>query len=183
MNVQNKAIEQYAEDMPYQLPQVPYMPQEIVTQEVLSEMLKDDDLWVPSSENGCVSFKPLLLSVSGGYFINLLRVKKSGILSRHRHNGPVHAFVLKGRWHYLEHDWVAEENSFAFEPPGEAHTLYVPEDVDEMITLFTVYGGYIYVDPYGKAEGYEDVFTKLEQARAHYRKLGLPDSELEKIIR
>lgn len=52
-----------------------------------------------------------------------------------------------------------------------------------MITLFTVYGGYIYVDPYGKAEGYEDVFTKLEQARAHYRKLGIPDSELEKIIR
>lgn len=65
MNVQNKAINQYAEDMPYQLPQVPYMPQEIVTQDVLSEMLKDDDLWVPSSENGCVSFKPLLLSVSG----------------------------------------------------------------------------------------------------------------------
>jgi hypothetical protein len=35
---------------------------------------------------------------------NLLRVRKSGILSRHRHPGPVHAFVLKGSWRYLEHE-------------------------------------------------------------------------------
>ena len=63
----------------------------------------DERLWVPQAED--VSFRPLLLSVSQGYFVNLLRVRKAGILSRHRHAGPVHAVTLKGRWHYLEHEW------------------------------------------------------------------------------
>lgn len=48
------------------------------------------------------------------------------------------------------------------EPPGETHTLEVPEGVDEMYTLFHVTGAYVYVDPHGKAEKIEDVFTKLE---------------------
>ena len=55
------------------------------------------------------------------------------------------------------------------EPPGETHTLVVPEDVSEMATLFHVTGGYTYVDPQGVASGYEDVFTKLEAAKAHLR--------------
>ena len=37
----------------------------------------------------------------------------------------VHGFVLKGRWRYLEHDWVASAGSFVYEPPGEIHTLVV----------------------------------------------------------
>jgi hypothetical protein len=36
---------------------------------------------------------------------------------------PVTGYVLRGRWHYLEHDWVAEPGAFLFEPPGETHTL------------------------------------------------------------
>ena len=42
-----------------------------------------------------------------------------------------------------------------------------------MATLFHVTGGYTYVDPYGKALGYEDVFTKLENVRRHYERIGL----------
>lgn len=79
-------------------------------------------------------------TVSQGYFVNLLRVRKSGILSRHRHTGPVHATVLRGRWHYLEHPWWAEEGSYAMEPPGDIHTLEVPDGVDEMVTMFHVTG-------------------------------------------
>ena len=41
-----------------------------------------------------------------------------------------------------------------------------------MITLFHVTGGYVYVDPRGKALGYEDVFTKLEHTRRHYEAIG-----------
>lgn len=167
--------------IPYQLPQVPYMSPDLVIPGVLDTLLEDDDRWVPTSES--VSFKPLLLNASAGYYVNLLRVRKSGILSCHRHTGTVHAFVLKGRWFYLEHDWVAEEKSFAYEPPGETHTLYVPEDVTEMITLFVVHGGYTYVDIYGNATGYEDVFTKIASAKTHYEKIGIPLAELEKIIR
>jgi quercetin dioxygenase-like cupin family protein len=167
--------------IPYALPQVPYMSDDLVHLEVMSKWLADDARWVPVTRT--VSFKPLLLSTSGGYYVNLLRVREAGVLSRHRHSGPVHALVLKGRWRYLEHDWIAEEGAYAFEPPGETHTLVVPEGVTEMITWFHVTGGYTYVDPQGIATGYEDVFTKLEAARSHYRSLGVPDSELENIIR
>jgi hypothetical protein len=90
-----------------------------------------------------VSFRPLLFSTSQGYFVNILRVKRSGILSRHQHTGPVHATTLKGRWHYLEHDWWAEEGGYSFEPPGETHTLEVPEGCEYMATLFHVTGAYI----------------------------------------
>lgn len=167
--------------IPYQLPQVPFMSPDMVHPGVLTNWLEDDTLWVPVT--GSVSFKPLLLSVTGGYYINLLRVRQAGVLSRHRHTGGVHAIVLKGRWYYLEHDWVASEGSFAYEPPGETHTLFVPEDVEEMITWFHVQGGYTYVDPQGVAVGYEDVFTKLEAARKHYKELGLPDDYIEQFIR
>tara|TARA_R110000850_G_scaffold124427_1_gene242656 strand:- start:1275 stop:1805 length:531 start_codon:yes stop_codon:yes gene_type:complete len=167
--------------IPYQLPQPSYMSSDLMIPHVLSEWVNDDNLWVPTTN--FVSFKPLLLHASGGYYINLLRVRKSGVLSRHRHSGDVQALILKGKWYYLEHDWVAEEGSFVFEPPGETHTLFVPQDVNEMITWFSVKGGYTYVDEMGRATGYEDVFTKIEAARSYYEKIGLDKSLLENIIR
>ena len=115
--------------------------------------------------------------------MNLLKVTKSGVLSRHRHPNPVHGFVLKGRWHYLEHDWIAEEGSYVFEPPGETHTLVVPDDVDEMITYFQVNGVMYYVDPYGKHMGYEDVFTKIDMCRAHFEKVGMGVDYVDRFIR
>ncbi|KAJ5404482.1 hypothetical protein N7509_004353 [Penicillium cosmopolitanum] len=118
-----------------------------------------------------------------GYFVNILRVRKSGILSRHRHTGPVHATVLRGRWHYLEHDWWAEEGGYAFEPPGDIHTLEVPEGVTEMVTLFHVTGAYIYVDRDGVALGIEDVFSKLQAARKHYEEVGLGAAFADQFVR
>jgi 2,4'-dihydroxyacetophenone dioxygenase len=148
---------------------------------VLSDWLADDPNWVPQAEN--VWFKPLILNTSQGYYVNLLRVRKSGVLSRHRHSGPVHALVLRGRWYYLEHNWVAEEGGYAFEPAGETHTLFVPEDVPEMITWFHVTGGYTYVDSHGVATGYEDVFTKLEAATKYYQSRGLAADHVQRIVR
>jgi 2,4'-dihydroxyacetophenone dioxygenase len=165
----------------YQLPQPAGMTSDMVHPRVLSDWLTDDSLWVPSTTT--VSFKPLLFNVSQGYYVNLLRVRGGGLLSRHRHNGPVHALVLKGRWHYLEHDWIAEEGGYVYEPPGETHTLVVPKDVPEMITWFHVTAGYTYVDPQGAAQAYEDVFTRLATARAHYASVGLDSSYVQRLIR
>jgi hypothetical protein len=95
----------------------------------------------------------------------------------------VHGYVLKGRWHYLEHDWVAEEGAYVYEPPGETHTLVVPNDVEEMITLFQVNGIMLYVDPDGNALGYEDVFSKIAMCRAHYEASGLGGDYVERFIR
>ena len=172
-----KAIEN--ERVPYQLP----MPKEALSEIVVPDALaKDDDrMWVQQAQN--VYFRPLCLNISQGYWMNLLKVNKSGVLSRHRHPNPVHGFVLKGRWHYLEHDWIAEEGSYVFEPPGETHTLVVPDDVDEMITYFQVNGVMYYVDPYGKHMGYEDVFTKIDMCRAHFEKVGMGADYVDRFIR
>lgn len=141
----------------------------------------DERLWVPQSED--VDFRPLLLSPSQGYFVNILRVRRSGIVSRHRHAGPVHAFTLRGRWHYLEHDWWAEEGGYSFEPPGDIHTLEVPDGVPEMVTLFHATGAYVYVDPDGAPVAMEDVFTKIEKAREHYEKVGLGAGYVDRFLR
>ena len=144
-------------------------------------VVDDEKLWVPQTDT--VSFRPLCFCVSGGYYVNLLRVRGSGLLSRHRHPGPVHGHVLKGRWKYLEHEWEAKQGSYVFEPPGEIHTLVVPEGVDEMITLFHVTGALLYCDPDGKVIGAEDVFTKLELAKKHYEKVGLGEDFVQQFVR
>mmetsp|Transcript_19719 Transcript_19719/g.55054 ORF Transcript_19719/g.55054 Transcript_19719/m.55054 type:complete len:248 (-) Transcript_19719:644-1387(-) len=145
------------------------------------DTIDEEKLWVPQTDS--VSFRPLCFCVSGGYYVNLLRVRGAGLLSRHRHPGPVHGHVLKGKWSYLEHDWVAEAGSYVFEPPGEIHTLVVPEGVDEMITLFHVTGSLLYCDPDGKVVGAEDVFTKLELAKKHYEKVGLGEDFVQQFVR
>ncbi|KAF7595955.1 hypothetical protein BBP40_004101 [Aspergillus hancockii] len=165
---------------PYRGEPLPNVPDDLVIPNVLNLDFEERQ-WVPQAPN--VWFRPLVFSVSQGYFVNLLRVRQSGVLSRHRHSGPVHATTLRGRWHYLEHDWWATEGSHAYEPPGDIHTLEVPDDVEEMITLFHVTGAYIYVDPEGKPVGVEDVFSKLTSARAHYESVGLGADYADQFIR
>jgi 2,4'-dihydroxyacetophenone dioxygenase len=165
-------------NIPYQLP----MPQNALPEIVIPSAIPEDDtLWVKQAEN--VYFRPLCLNASQGYWMNLLKVTKSGVLSRHRHPNAVHGFVLKGRWHYLEHDWEAKEGSYVYEPPGETHTLVVPEDVEEMITFFQVNGIMSYVDPWGKLLGYEDVFTKIDLCRKHFINIGLGENYVDQFIR
>ena len=164
----------------YQLPQ----PMGMVPDTLIAGALAldgDEQEWVPQAQG--VWFKPLLLNVSQGYYLNVLRVRGSGVLSRHRHYGPVHAFTLRGAWRYLEHEWVASAGDYAFEPAGETHTLVVPDDVPEMVTLFHVTAGYTYIDPYGVALGYEDVFTKLALASRHYESVGLGKDHVRRMVR
>ncbi len=169
---------EYDARTPYQLPFPKEAQEEIVIPQAIPE---DERLWVPQTEN--VWFRPLCLNRSQGYWMNLLRVRKAGVLSRHRHPQPVHGFVLKGRWHYLEHDWMAEEGSYVYEPPGETHTLVVPEGVEEMITYFQVNGVMCYVDPWGKVLGYEDVFTKIDLCKKHFDEVGLGADYVDQFIR
>ena len=110
-------------------------------------------------------------------------MRRSGILSRHRHTGPVHAITLKGRLHYLEHTWWANEGGYSYERSGDIHTLEVPDGIDEMITLFHVTGAYVYVDPEDNPLGVGDVFSKLQSARGHYETVGLGADYVKQFIR
>jgi quercetin dioxygenase-like cupin family protein len=142
---------------------------------------EDERIWVPQAEG--VWFRPLMLNTMQGQWCNLLRVRRSGVLSRHLHTNPVHGYVIKGRWRYLEHDWIAETGSYVFEPPGEVHTLTVPEDCPEMITFFNITGCMFYLDQDNKHAGYEDVFTKIDMCRAHYETVGLGGGFVDQFIR
>lgn len=154
----------------------------LAAQDIAVEALPSDErVWVPQAPD--VWFRPLMLNTRQGQWCNLLRVRRSGILSRHLHPAPVHGYVIKGRWKYLEHDWVAETGSYVFEPPGEIHTLTVPEDCAEMITFFNITGCMIYLDEDNKQTGLEDVFTKIDMCRRHYIDVGLGADYVDQFIR
>jgi len=72
----------------YQKPQPARMVADVFVGSAL-ELDGDEREWVPQSPT--VAFRPLVLNVTQGYYINILRVRSSGVLSRHRHSGPVHA--------------------------------------------------------------------------------------------
>ena len=147
----------------------------------VAAMPDDERVWVPQAPD--VWFRPLLFNTVNGGWCNLLRVRRSGVLHRHRHPMLVTGYVIRGRWKYLEHDWIAEEGSFVYEPPGEIHTLTVPADCPEMITFFSISGAMIYVDADGRTIAYEDVFTKLEMCRRHYAEVGLGAAYADQFVR
>ena len=62
--------------IPYQLPMPPDALPEIVVADPLSA--NDDRMWVQQAEH--VFFRPLCLNASQGYWMNLLKVTKSGVL-------------------------------------------------------------------------------------------------------
>ena len=152
--------------------------------EIAVQAIPDDErVWVPQAPG--VWFRPLLLNTVTGSWCNLLRVRKTGVLSRHIHPSWVTGYVIKGAWRYLEHDWVAREGSFVYEPPGEIHTLVVDaaSGSDEMITFFNIHGAMVYVDEEGRHTGYEDVFTKIEMCRKHYADCGLGADFVQQFVR
>ncbi len=141
----------------------------------------DDRLWVQTAPG--ISYRPLILNASQGYWMTMARIQTAGIVSRHAHPAPVHGYVVKGQWRYLEHDWVAGPGSYVFEPPGDTHTLVVDPEGGEMMTLFQVHGAMIYLDEAGKVTGFDDVFTRIDQCRAHFEKVGLGADFVRQFIR
>jgi hypothetical protein len=85
--------------------------QDIVIPNILPADFNDEDtrLWVPQTD--CLSFRPLCLCVSQGYYVNLLKFKGGGMLSRHRHSSPVHALTIKGNWR-CKHKLVENSETF-----------------------------------------------------------------------
>ena len=127
--------------------------------EIVVHALPDDErVRVPQAES--LWFRPLMLNTLAGQWCNLLRVRRAGILSRHRHPAPVHGF-----------------------DPRRDHTLAVPEDVEEMVTFFNISGCMYYVDAAGRNTGFENVFTKIDMCRAHYEAVGLGAGYVDQFIR
>ena len=75
------------------------LPSAGVVPELATRALPEDErVWVPQARD--VWFRPLLLNTVTGGWCNLLRVRRSGVLHRHRHPMAVVGYVIKGRWRY-----------------------------------------------------------------------------------
>lgn len=151
-----------------------------MTPELVVKPVTDERVWVLLEPN--VWFRPLFFDMNNGSHGEVLRVRRGGVLSRHRHPTPVHGFVLKGQWRYLEHSWVATEGSYVYEPPGEVHTLTVDND-DEMMTVFFIHGPTLYLDEEDRVTLVEDNFQLIEAARKHYEEVGLGADFVNQFLR
>lgn len=140
----------------------------------------DERLWIPAAMPG-VYMRPLLFDVSHGAWTNLVRLRSEGIISRHRHPGPVHGFVIKGEWRYAGKDWIASPNTFIYEPAGDTHTLIALPG--ESQTLFNIQGALIEIDDNDDVIGFADVFTRIEQAASHFKAVGLGRDYVTRFIR
>lgn len=109
----------------------PFAPAEIVEFAVPT----DEREWVPAAMPG-VWLRPLMFDTLRGAWTNVVRLRTTGVISRHAHPAPVHGYVIKGQWHYAERDWHASPGSYVFEPPGDVHTLVA--DPGESLTLFWI---------------------------------------------
>jgi hypothetical protein len=59
----------------------------------------------------------------------------------------------------------------------------VPDDVEEMITLFQVNGELLYLDEHGNQTEYDDVHTKIEWCRKHFQAVGLGADYVQRFVR
>ena len=149
--------------------------------ELLLRARSDDEReWVPAAMEG-VWMRPLLFDTVAGAWVNITRIQCEGFISRHAHPCPVHAYVLSGQWRYAERDWIAKAGDFLLEPPGDIHTLIGLPGGSE--TLFTISATLIELDDEGKPVGYADVFTRIEQAAAHFERVGLGRDYVKQFIR
>jgi quercetin dioxygenase-like cupin family protein len=152
-----------------------------ITEVVVDSHPETEGVWIPLYPGSW--FRPLLFDTVSGAVANLLKVSPGESLKRHYHTQMVQGLTLQGSWRYLEHKWVATTGTYIFEPPGEAHTLVVPEGDKPMIGFFYNVGALIYVDEQGGFVGYDDVFTLLEHCRRYYRENHLDESLLESMVR
>ena len=144
----------------------------------------NERLWVPYADG--VWLQPCLFDLTSGGFAVVLKANPGAMLGTHYHIGTVHGYTMRGRWRYLEHDWIAKPGTFIYEPAGEAHTLVIMDDSPEPAQIvFTVEGGLIYLDKPtdGGFAAYEDGFTALELCRNYYCEAGLDVKQLDRLIR
>jgi quercetin dioxygenase-like cupin family protein len=151
---------------------------------IVNTNLNDDGPWIPYADG--VWIQPCSFNVTTGGFTVLVKGLPGAKLGVHYHVGTVRGYTIRGRWRYLEHDWIAGPGTFVYEPAGEAHTLVITEDSPEpALILFMVEGGLVYLDKglNGSFAAFEDGFSALELSRKYYREAGFDIAQLNQLIR
>jgi len=151
--------------------------------EIVELTAQDDErMWIKEPGTATdVRWRPLMFDLANGNHVELMRARKGGSLGRHLHATPVHGFVLKGSWRYIEKDWVAEPGAYVYEPAGDVHSLVCDEE--EMITLFHINGPIIYVNDDDSVLAIDDNKALIARAREHYANVGLGADYVDRLFR
>ncbi len=118
-----------------------------------------------------------LLRTGGGTgrYTVLVRFQPGVQIPRHRHHGEVHAWTVRGHWHYLEYPWVAGPGDYIHEADGSVHTLAVPATNSEpTVVLFVIDGPQDYLDDDGATFFVQDAEAVRSLYEQHLRERGLP---------
>jgi hypothetical protein len=140
----------------------------------------DERRWVPLVEGA--HFYPFCFDVTHGAWHIIFRGQPGLRVAAHYHTSPVMVCTLRGKWKYVERDWVHEAGSYLREAPGDVHSFMTASD--EPVELFTINeGANISLNDAGEVIGYADVLVRLDQARRHYAAQGFPPEEIDRLIR
>ncbi|EGC99719.1 hypothetical protein B1M_35206, partial [Burkholderia sp. TJI49] len=101
-----------------------------------------------------------------GEIIALMKSPGRGQLPKHHHTGTVIVYTLKGRWKYVEHDWVAGPGSLVFETAASSHT---PQALpgEEIVTLNIVQGELVYLDENDRILSIENWKSAMQRYLSH----------------
>ena len=101
--------------------------------------LENDLRWMASNDR--LAALPVMLDVTHGSWVVLVKAKSGGAMPTHYHTKPLYVFTAYGHWHYPEHSWQAKTGHFLFEVPGELHTPTFIEDT----LLYSVVTGPLFI--------------------------------------
>jgi hypothetical protein len=137
-------------------------------------------VWIEIEPN--VWFRPLFFVMNSGLHGEGLRVRRDGVLVRHRHPSPVHGYVLKGRWRYLEHTRSHRRAPTSSSPGRGAHAhgrRRLRGDADDVRDLRPV----LRIDAADRVVHVEDNIGLIELARERYAANGPGADFVDQFIR
>lgn len=141
--------------------------------------IKNDKRWMPVNNN--ISALILMLDVTHGSWVVLVKAKENTSMLTHYHTKPLYVFTVYGHWYYPEHSaWEAKSGHFLFEVPGELHT---PTFIEDTLLFSVVTGPIIYPGQNGEKDIVTDVYTHVNSIRQHYKTIGLDEKEMRRIMR
>lgn len=102
--------------------------------------------WIPLSPG--FSYKPVRYLPDNAGRILLLRVEPGTVIPRHRHNGAVHGYTIRGQRKLLDTGAIVGPGGYVYEPPGNVDSWMAVGD-EPMEALVTVHGDVEYLDDAG----------------------------------
>ncbi|MBA2960929.1 MULTISPECIES: 2,4'-dihydroxyacetophenone dioxygenase family protein [Ramlibacter] len=122
--------------------------------------------------------KYVKIDPASGEMVLLVKASPQARMPRRHQSGTVIACTIKGRWQYLEHDWVAEPGSVVYSGPGECKTAQALGGDEDILVLKVVVGDLAFLDDRGEVLAIENCETGLHRYKEHCRSAGIPARDL-----